>query len=117
MKNDSRPRKIALTRTARWAVQQLYRRALELGSADPDDFLFPFWIHPASTDPERPASKTFLAQELGAPRQGRTGHPRADVGSGCPVALIRAAQLLRRKVFEAGRVGSYLPRWIQNGKR
>lgn len=60
VKNESRPRKIALNRTARWALQQLYRRALQLGSADPEDFLFPFWIHRGKYDPARPASKTFL---------------------------------------------------------
>jgi integrase len=60
VKNESRPRKIALNRTARWAVEQLYRRALELGSADPDDYLFPFWVHRGKYDPARPASKTFL---------------------------------------------------------
>ena len=59
-KNETRPRKIALNRTALWAVGQLYTRALQLGCADPDDFLFPFRIHRGKYDPTRPASKTFL---------------------------------------------------------
>jgi integrase len=59
-KNEVRPRKIALNRTAKWAVGQLYARALGLGSANPDDFLFPFWLKRNQYDPTRPASKTFL---------------------------------------------------------
>lgn len=65
-KNEVRPRKIALNRTAKWAIQQLYRRALQLGCADPDDYLFPFWIHRGKYDPTRPASKTFLRKSWAA---------------------------------------------------
>lgn len=73
-KNESRPRKIALNRTARWAVQQLYRRALQLGCSAPDDFLFPFWIHRGKYDPTREASKTFLRKSWARLRL-ITGHP------------------------------------------
>jgi len=73
-KNESRPRKIALNRIAKWAVGQLYARALQLGSADPEDFLFPFWIHRGKYDPTRPASKTFLRKSWARLRI-ITGHP------------------------------------------
>jgi integrase len=66
VKNESRPRKISLNRTAKWAVQQLYRRALQLGATDPDHYLFPFWIHRGKYDPTRPASKTFLRKSWAA---------------------------------------------------
>ncbi len=71
-KNDCRPRKIALNRTARWAIEQCYRRALKLGSCEPDHFLFPRRCnrdkspplstdgHRAKWDPSRPATKWFL---------------------------------------------------------
>jgi len=65
-KNEVRPRKIALNRTAKWAVQQILRRALVLGSANPEDYLFPFWIHRGKYDPTRPASKTFLRKSWAA---------------------------------------------------
>jgi integrase len=74
VKNESRPRKIALNRTAKWAVQQLYRRALGLGCSDPEDYLFPFWIHRGKYDPTRPASKTFLRKSWAALLKA-TGQP------------------------------------------
>lgn len=60
VKNSSRPRKIALNRTAKWAVEQCYRRALELGSCAPDHYLFPFRVNRKKWDPARPASRWFL---------------------------------------------------------
>jgi integrase len=73
-KNDNRPRKIALNRTARWAVDQLYRRALQLGCSDPDDFLLPFRIKRNKYDPKRAAGKTFLRKSWDRLRK-ITGHP------------------------------------------
>lgn len=90
VKNDSRPRKIALNRTAKWAVQQLYARALQLGSADPEDFLFPFWIHRGLYDPTRPASKTFLRKSWARLRK-ITGHPELcphDLRHNCITRLL-----------------------------
>lgn len=74
VKNESRRRKIALNRTAKWAIGQLYARALQLGCADPEDFLFPFWIHRGKYDPTRPTSKTFLRKSWARLRVV-TGHP------------------------------------------
>jgi integrase len=73
-KNESRPRKIALNRTAKWALQQLYKRALQLGCSDPEHFLFPFWLKRGKYDPARPASKTFLRKSWARLRV-ITGHP------------------------------------------
>lgn len=60
VKNSARPRKISLNRTARWAVEQCYKRALHLGASHPDHYLFPFRINRKKWDPERPASRWFL---------------------------------------------------------
>jgi integrase len=60
VKNSSRPRKIALNRTARWAIDQCYKRALQLGSCRPEHYLFPFRVNRKIWDPERPASRWFL---------------------------------------------------------
>lgn len=60
VKNNSRPRKIALNSTARWAVEQCYKRALELGSCEPDHYLFPFRVRRNHWDPARPATRWFL---------------------------------------------------------
>jgi integrase len=90
VKNESRPRKIALNRTARWAFDQLYRRALQLGSASPEDFLFPFWIHRGKYDATRPASKTFLRKSWARLRL-ITGHPELcphDLRHNCITRLL-----------------------------
>jgi len=60
VKNSSRPRKIALNRTARWAVEQCYKRALSLGSCLPDHYLFPFRVNRKKWNPAKPASRWFL---------------------------------------------------------
>jgi integrase len=60
VKNNSRPRKIALNPTARWAVEECYKRALKLGCCEPDHYLFPFRIKRNEYDPARPPSRWFL---------------------------------------------------------
>lgn len=60
VKNNSRPRKIALNRTAKWAIEQCYKRALKLGSTNPEHFLFPFRTKRNHHDPTRQASRWFL---------------------------------------------------------
>lgn len=60
VKNTSRPRKIALNSTARWAIEQCYRRALKMGSCEPEHYLFPFRAKRNHYDPTRPASRWFL---------------------------------------------------------
>jgi integrase len=59
-KNNSRPRKIPLNPTAKWAVRELYKRALALGATQPEHYLFPFRIAPGKYDPMRPPSRWFL---------------------------------------------------------
>lgn len=60
VKNNSRPRKIPLNSQARWAVEQCLRRALRMGSCEPEHYLFPFRTKRNSFDPTRPASKSWL---------------------------------------------------------
>lgn len=60
VKNESRPRKIALNLTAEWAVKQCLKRALNLGSCIPDHFLFPFRVKRNKYDPERRPSRWWL---------------------------------------------------------
>lgn len=59
-KNNARPRKIPLNASARWAFECCYRRALDLGSTDPDDYLFPFRMRRNTFDPSRPATRSWL---------------------------------------------------------
>lgn len=59
VKNISRPRTISLNRTARWAVEQCYKRAIKLGSCEAEHYLFPFREKRGVYDPRRPAGKTF----------------------------------------------------------
>jgi integrase len=88
VKNNSRPRKIALNRTARWAVEQCYKRALELGSTEPNHFLFPFRLNRvkknektsvsrAKWDPTRPATRWFLRKSWDKLRKA-TGFTRLN---------------------------------------
>jgi integrase len=60
VKNSSRPRKIALNPTARWAIEQCYKRALKLGSCEPGHFLFPLRIKRNEYDPTQRASRSWL---------------------------------------------------------
>lgn len=60
VKNNSRPRKIALNPTARWAVEECLKRALRLGSCEPDHFLFPIRVRRGVWDPTRPATASWL---------------------------------------------------------
>lgn len=60
VKNTSRPRKIPLNPLARFAVSQCLKRALQLGSTDPEHYLFPFQLKRNLYDPTRPASRFFL---------------------------------------------------------
>jgi integrase len=83
-KNSSRPRKIALNRTARWAVEQCYRRALSLGSCQPEHYLFPLRLnherrtdaqkHRDKYDPHRPASRFFLRNSWNKLREATGFH-------------------------------------------
>ncbi|MDR3798426.1 MAG: tyrosine-type recombinase/integrase [Terracidiphilus sp.] len=82
VKNNSRPRKIALNPTARWAVEQCYKRAFVLGCSAPDHYLFPFCARRSPRDPEldpsskrplydptRPPSRWFLRKSWDKLRQ------------------------------------------------
>jgi integrase len=60
VKNDSRPRMIALNSVAKWAVEQCYKRALKAGSCEPQHFLFPFRHRNHTWAPERAPSRWFL---------------------------------------------------------
>jgi integrase len=64
VKNGNRPRKIALNQTARWAVAECFKRAIKLGSCEPQHYLFPFRARGnalvGTYDPARPASRWFL---------------------------------------------------------
>lgn len=58
VKNASRVRKVPLNSTAKWAVEQCYKRALKLGSCEPDHYVFPYRDRRKNAyDPERPPSR------------------------------------------------------------
>ena len=89
-KNEVRPRKIALNRVAKWAIGQLYARALQLGCSDPDHYLLPFRLKRNVYAPMRPAGKTFLRKSWAALRAA-TGHPELkphDLRHNCITRLL-----------------------------
>lgn len=58
VKNDNRPRKIPLNPLAKWAVEQCYKRALKIGSCEPEHYLFPFRDRKKNKyNPELPPSR------------------------------------------------------------
>jgi len=59
VKNTSRPRKLPLNNTARWAIEQCFKRALQLGCCEPEHYLFPMRIQ-NKFDPTRQASRSWL---------------------------------------------------------
>jgi integrase len=59
VKNTSRPRKLPLNKTARWAIEQCYKRALQLGCWEPEHYLFPMRVL-NKFDPTRQASRSWL---------------------------------------------------------
>lgn len=73
-KNGERPRKIPLNAEARWAFEQCYQRALELGATREDHYLFPFRVRRNVFDPERPASRSWIRKDWNRLREV-TGMP------------------------------------------
>lgn len=59
VKNTSRPRKLPLNADARWAVEQCYKRALQLGCCEPEHYLFPMRVL-NKFDPTRQCSRSWL---------------------------------------------------------
>lgn len=75
VKNDSRPRKIPLNPLAKWAIEQCYKRALRLGSCEPDHFIFPYRDRRKNAyDPERPPSRWVFRRSWSKLRAA-TGFP------------------------------------------
>jgi integrase len=60
VKNNSRPRKIALNPSGQWAVGECLKRAIKLGSRLPDHYLFPLRLRNHKYDPSQPATRWFL---------------------------------------------------------
>lgn len=74
-KNASRPRKIPLNPLAKWAVEQCYKRALKLGSCEPDHFVFPFRDRRKNAyEPERAPSRWVFRRSWSKLRTA-TGFP------------------------------------------
>lgn len=75
VKNNSRPRKIPLNPLARWAIEQCYKRALKLGSCEPDHYLFPYRDRRKNMYiPERPPSRWVFRRSWDKLRRA-TGFP------------------------------------------
>jgi integrase len=63
-KNGIRPRMIPLNPDALDACKRAIKRAKGLGSHYPEDYLFPLRIDRATSDPKRPASKSWLRKQV-----------------------------------------------------
>jgi len=89
-KNTTRPRKIPLNGTARWAVSECYKRALRCGSHEPDHYLFPFREQRDKWDPARPASRFFLRKSWDKLREltGYTALRPHDLRHHCITRLL-----------------------------
>lgn len=92
VKNSSRPRKIPLNPIANYAVRQCYKRALRLGSTQPEHYLFPFRRAPFRYDPTRPPSRWFLRNNWNKLRElaGVPGLCPHDLRHQCITRLLEA---------------------------
>src|SRR5579859_7325900 len=59
-KNEERIRTVPMNPAADWAFRAMKKRALRLGSTDPEHYLFPFRKRDHSYDPTRPPTRWFL---------------------------------------------------------
>lgn len=68
-KNIIRPRVIPLNAAAEDALRRAVNRANKLGAFKPGHYIFPFRVNPATWDPLRPASKSWLRKQTEDLRQ------------------------------------------------
>jgi integrase len=68
-KNTIRPRVIPLNAAAEDAFRRAVNRANKLAAFKPEHFIFPFRVNPATWDPQRPASKSWLSTQTKNLRQ------------------------------------------------
>ena len=65
VKNEYRARRIPLNSTVQQHFRLALRRAAQLGSRQPDDYLFPIRIKKGLYDPTKPASSSWLRNQWG----------------------------------------------------
>lgn len=132
VKNNSRPRKIALNPTARWAVEQCYKRAFVLGCNAPDHYLFPFCDRlehrdpgpgPSSKrplyDPTRQCSRGFLRYSWNKLRQatGFTQLNPHDLRHHCITRMLERGVQPEAVMAIAGHVTEKMMRYYSHFRR
>jgi integrase len=119
VKNDSRPRKLALNTLARWAVAQCFKRALRLGATDPDHYLFPFRIKRNLYDPARPASRFFLRKSWSKLRAatGFVNLKPHDLRHQCITSMLENGVNPETVIAIAGHVGRKMLEYYSHHRR
>lgn len=119
VKNDSRPRRIALNSQARWAVSECLKRALRLGACKPDHYLFPFRLKRNLYDPTRPAARTFLRKSW-ARLQATSGlydlKPH-DLRHQCITSMLEKGVAPETVIAIAGHVGHKMLEYYSHHRR
>ena len=119
VKNDSRPRKIALNTLARWAVAGCLRRAIRLGATDPEHFIFPFRLKRNLYDPTRPASRFFLRKSW-AKLQAATGFVNLkphDLRHQCITSMLENGVAPETVTAIAGHVGAKMLEYYSHHRK
>ncbi len=124
-KNYSRPRKIALNPTARWAVEQCLKRAYVLGCSAPDHYLFPFCrsrekhTQKSRYDPTKPASKWFMRNSWNKLRKatGFTELNPHDLRHQCITRMLERGVQPEAVRAVAGHVTEHMMRYYSHFRR
>jgi integrase len=119
VKNDSRPRKIALNTLARWAVTQCLKRAIRLGATEPDHYVFPFRIKRNLYDPTRPASRFFLRKSWAKLQKatGCYGLKPHDLRHQCITSMLENGVNPETVIAIAGHVGRKMLEYYSHHRR
>lgn len=123
VKNGNRPRKIALNSMSKWAVEQCYKRALQLGSCEPEHFLFPFRVRGngfvATYDPTRPPSRWFLRNSWNKLRKvtGFVGLNPHDLRHHCITRLLENDVNEHTVISIAGHVSKKMLEYYSHHRR
>jgi integrase len=116
-KGDQRPRRVPMNRAARWAFEQLYKRAIKLGCSDPEHFLIPFRNKKNFYEPDKMSSRWVLRRSWNILRQltGFKGLRPHDLRHHCITKMLEQADVNPETVFAmAGHIGEKMMRYYSH---
>jgi len=116
-KGDQRPRRVPMNRAARWAFEQLYKRALKLGCSDPEHYLIPFRNKKGFYEPDMMSSRWVLRRSWNVLRQLTGFHELRphDLRHHCITKMLEQPDVNPETVIAmAGHVGERMMRYYSH---